>query len=66
MLLSTLRRYVQGIGGTLELVVRLPGRPPLLIGQPDAGRDDARPVARTSATGRTAAKATTAKDRKPF
>jgi len=66
MLLSTLRRYVQGIGGTLELVVRLPGRPPLLIGQPDAARDEARSVARTSATRRNATKASTARDRKPL
>jgi transcriptional regulator with XRE-family HTH domain len=65
MLLSTLRRYVEGIGGTLELVVRLPGRPPLLIGQPDAAQDEARSVARASPTRRTATKATAASDRKP-
>lgn len=33
MLLSTLRHYVESMGGTLELVARFPGRPPLLIDQ---------------------------------
>ena len=64
MLLSTLRRYVEGIGGTLELVARLPGRPPLLIEQPDAARDEVRAVARPSAIRRTAKRATADKDRK--
>lgn len=31
MLLSTLRRYVEGMGGTLELVARFPNRPPVVI-----------------------------------
>lgn len=31
MLLSTLRRYVEGMGGQLDLVVRFPGRPPVLL-----------------------------------
>ena len=31
MLLSTLRRYVEGMGGKLELVAQFPNRPPLLI-----------------------------------
>ena len=31
MLLSTLRRYVEGIGGELELVAKFPDRPPLMI-----------------------------------
>jgi DNA-binding XRE family transcriptional regulator len=31
MLLSTLRRYIEGMGGTLELVAKFPGRPPLVI-----------------------------------
>ncbi len=31
MLLSTLRQYVEGMGGQLELVARFPGRPPVLI-----------------------------------
>ena len=31
MLLSTLRRYVEGMGGQLDLVVRFPGRPPVSL-----------------------------------
>lgn len=31
MLLSTLRRYVEGMGGRLELVARFPNRPPVVI-----------------------------------
>lgn len=31
MLLSTLRHYVEGMGGKLELVARFPNRPPVLI-----------------------------------
>lgn len=31
MLLSTLRRYVQGMGGTLRLVAQFPDRPPVVI-----------------------------------
>jgi len=31
MLLSTLRQYVQGMGGTLELVAQFPNRPPVVI-----------------------------------
>lgn len=31
MLLSTLRHYVEGMGGTLELVARFPNRPPVVI-----------------------------------
>lgn len=33
MLLSTLRRYVEAMGGTLELVAQFPNRPPVLIEQ---------------------------------
>ena len=33
MLLSTLRRYVEGMGGTLELVAQFPHRPPVVIEQ---------------------------------
>ncbi len=33
MLLSTLRHYVESMGGTLELVARFPGKPPMLIDQ---------------------------------
>jgi DNA-binding XRE family transcriptional regulator len=31
MLLSTLRRYVEGMGGQLDLIVRFPGRPPVSL-----------------------------------
>lgn len=31
MLLSTLRRYVEGMGGKLELVAQFPDRPPVVI-----------------------------------
>ena len=31
MLLSTLRRYVESLGATLELVAQFPNRPPMLI-----------------------------------
>ncbi|MBB1607761.1 MULTISPECIES: XRE family transcriptional regulator [unclassified Pseudomonas] len=31
MLISTLREYVEAMGGTLELVARLPGRPPVKL-----------------------------------
>jgi hypothetical protein len=33
MYLSTLRGYVEAIGGELELIVRLPSRPPLRLQQ---------------------------------
>lgn len=31
LLLSTLRSYVQALGGTLELVARFPDRPPVVV-----------------------------------
>ncbi|EPA97868.1 Helix-turn-helix domain protein [compost metagenome] len=31
MLISTLREYVEAMGGTLELVARLPGRSPVKL-----------------------------------
>jgi DNA-binding XRE family transcriptional regulator len=31
MLLSTLRRYVEGMGGKLQLIAEFPGRPPVEI-----------------------------------
>jgi hypothetical protein len=31
MLLSTLRRYVEAMGGKLELVAQFPDRPPMVI-----------------------------------
>lgn len=48
MLLSTLREYVEAMGGTLELVARLPGRAPVrLEGLGDLNADfkqDTRPA----------------------
>ena len=42
LLLSTLRRYVQAMGGELDLVARFPNRPPVLLDhiahEPDAKR----------------------------
>ena len=29
--ISTLRNYVEGVGGKLKLVVELPGRPPVIL-----------------------------------
>jgi transcriptional regulator with XRE-family HTH domain len=52
MLLSTLRHYVESMGGRLELVAQFPNRPPMVIehlGGPTAGRlqaDSARSLAR--------------------
>jgi DNA-binding XRE family transcriptional regulator len=41
MLLSTLRHYVESMGGKLELVAQFPNRPPVVIEHlgVDAGRD---------------------------
>lgn len=33
MLLSTLRRYIEGMGGRLELIAQFPNRPPIVIEQ---------------------------------
>jgi predicted transcriptional regulator len=33
MMLSTLRRYVEGMGGKLDIVVQFPGRPPIRVKQ---------------------------------
>lgn len=61
MLLSTLRQYVECMGGTLELVARFPGRPPMLIDQPEKSRKPAKRSAkspgRRKAAGRTRAPA---------
>lgn len=38
MLLSTLRHYVESMGGKLELVARFPNRPPVLIDHLNAER----------------------------
>jgi DNA-binding XRE family transcriptional regulator len=48
MLLSTLRRYVEGMGGKLELVAQFPNRPPVVIEQ----IGEVVPMSRTSGKGR--------------
>lgn len=54
MLLSTLRRYVEAMGGTLELVAQFPNRPPVVIDRltpiPPAAKSR-----KTRATGKAAA-----------
>jgi predicted transcriptional regulator len=53
MLLSTLRRYVEAMGGTLEIVAQFPHRPPVVIDQlTEAGNRQvkAKPRKRDSAT----------------
>lgn len=42
MLLSTLRHYVEGMGGQLELVARFPDRPPVIIDHLGAERPEHR------------------------
>lgn len=49
MLLSTLRRYIEAMGGKLELVAQFPDRPPLVIDHL-AGEASARRPARTPRT----------------
>ena len=44
MLLSTLRRYVEATGGSLELVARFPKRPPLIIDRLAAEAGDPRKI----------------------
>jgi DNA-binding XRE family transcriptional regulator len=51
MLLSTLRRYVEGMGGKLELVARFPNRPPVVIDHLAA----AKPLRRAHRSSRVAA-----------
>jgi DNA-binding XRE family transcriptional regulator len=38
MLLSTMRRYVEAMGGSLELVAQFPNRPPVVIDHLSAAR----------------------------
>lgn len=38
MLISTLRRYVEGMGGKLELVAQFPNRPPVVIDHLSKGK----------------------------
>jgi hypothetical protein len=54
MLLSTLRRYVEGMGGKLELVAQFPNRPPVVI---DHLAKTERPAARKAAKPRPAGRA---------
>lgn len=47
MLLSTLRQYVEGMGGQLDLVAQFPNRPPVLIdhlGSQSTARQKASPL----------------------
>jgi DNA-binding XRE family transcriptional regulator len=39
MLLSTMRRYVEAMGGSLELVAQFPNRPPVVIDHLSVARD---------------------------
>lgn len=39
MLLSTMRRYVEAMGGSLELVAQFPNRPPVVIDHLMTARD---------------------------
>ena len=51
ILLSTLRRYVEAMGGELELIARFPNRPPLVIehiASRPSGRATRRAAARRS------------------
>jgi DNA-binding XRE family transcriptional regulator len=49
MLLSTLRHYVEGMGGKLELVAQFPNRPPVVI---EHLGGDSRPRRKASGGGR--------------
>ena len=52
MLLSTLKRYVEAMGGTLDLVARFPNRPPVIIGQIAERRDQQKPPTKGPRTGK--------------
>jgi len=53
MYISTLRKYVEAIGGELELTVRLRSRPPMRLRQlADVGSEEALRRPRTARTGR--------------
>lgn len=56
MLLSTLRRYVEAMGGKLELVAQFPDRPPLVIDHL-AGEASPRPVRKARGSALTKAQA---------
>lgn len=56
MLLSTLRRYIESMGGTLDLVAHFPNRPPVIIDQiGNATAKSVRKVSRSSQVSRIAA-----------
>jgi predicted transcriptional regulator len=48
MLLSTLKRYVEAMGGTLELVAQFPHRPPVIIDQITEAAPDHRQKSRSN------------------
>lgn len=50
MLLSTLRRYIEGMGGKLELVAQFPNRQPVVIGH----LANCKPACAVQRSGRTA------------
>jgi DNA-binding XRE family transcriptional regulator len=52
MLLSTLKRYVEAMGGKLDLVVRFPNRPPVIIEQIAEPRGQQKPFAKGPRTGK--------------
>jgi len=49
MLISTLKRYVEAMGGRLDLVVRFPNRPPVMLDGIAERAQGRRPVHRKSA-----------------
>lgn len=49
MLISTLKRYVQAMGGQLDLVARFPDRPPVVIDRIAERASGRRPMLRKSA-----------------
>ena len=51
LLLSTMRRYIEAMGGELELVARFPNRPPVIIEH--LGQEIAPAKKRRVATGKT-------------
>jgi hypothetical protein len=55
--ISTLRGYVEGVGGKLKLVVELPDRPPVILS--GLGGDDSKKMAKKKAGNGTKSKAKT-------
>ena len=47
MLLSTLRRYIEGMGGKLELVAQFPNHPPVVIDRLSSKKPASRAAKRT-------------------